>query len=117
MKTFVQEGGTITLTSPTGGLLSGQGFVVGNIFAVAAYDAAEGAEVEGVTQGVFTLPKAAGIIAEGAKVWWDDANKVIENATGAGLFPIGVAVNGGGGDSAATVDVRLDGIAVTAAAA
>ncbi|HEX2448465.1 MAG TPA: DUF2190 family protein [Methyloceanibacter sp.] len=116
MKNFVQDGVVLTLTSPTGGILAGQGFVVGNIFAIAAYDAIEGAEVEVVTRGVFILPKAAGIIAEGAKVWWNDTLKVVVNATGAGFFPIGVAV-AGAGDTDTTVRVKLDGIAVVAAAA
>lgn len=114
MKNFVQEGATITLTAPSGGVLSGQGFVVGNVFAVAAYDAAQGDDVEGVTKGVFTLPKSAGVIAEGAQVWWNDSGKTVENASAVGLFPIGTSV-GGAADGDATCKVRLDGVTVVAA--
>jgi predicted RecA/RadA family phage recombinase len=116
MRNFIQDGNVITLVAPTGGVLSGQGFVVGAIFAVAAYDAAQGDEVEGQVVGVFTLPKSSGVIAEGAQVWWDDSGKTVENASGAGLFPIGTCV-GGAADADPTARVRLDGVAVTAVAA
>ena len=115
MKNYVQPGDTITAAAPTGGLSSGDGAVVGAIFGVAAFDAAQGDPVELVTRGVFTLPKSAGVIAEGAQVWWDDTGKTCENATDTGLFPIGTCV-GGAADADATCQVRLDGIAVAAAA-
>jgi predicted RecA/RadA family phage recombinase len=111
-KNFRQPGETVTLTAPTGGVLSGDGFVVGNVFAVAAYDAVGGAEVEGTTVGVWTLPKATGVINEGARVWWDNSAKAVKAASATGLYPIGVAVAAA---ADATVDVRLDGIAVIAA--
>lgn len=116
MKNFVQEGNTVTLTAPTGGVLSGAGVVVGNLFGVAAYDAIEDAEVEVQVVGVFTLPKGAGVINEGAIVWWNNTAKAVSNVTGAGYFPIGVAVEGAL-DAGATVKVRLDGVAVVAAGA
>ncbi len=112
-KNFVQPGKAINLTTPTGGVSSGDGFVVGNIFAVAAYDATQGEEVEGVVVGVFELPKSVGVINEGAQVWWDDSAKTVENASGAGLFPIGICV-GGAASGDATCSVRLDGMAVAA---
>ena len=115
MKTYIQPGDTITATAPTGGLLSGQGAVIGAIFGVAAFDAAQGDPVELVTRGVFTLPKSAGVIEEGAAVWWDDAAKTVENASDTDLFPIGICV-GGAADDDATCAVRLDGVAVAAAA-
>ena len=114
MKNYRQPGDTITVTSPSGGLLSGQGVVVGAIFGVSSYDAAEGDEAEIAVTGVFTLPKSAGVIAEGAIVFWDDTGKTVENTTNTGLFPIGVCV-GGAGDTDATCNVRLDGVAVAAA--
>ncbi|BAQ17481.1 DUF2190 family protein [Methyloceanibacter caenitepidi] len=114
MKNYLQPGDTITATSPTGGLSSGEGAVVGAIFGVAAFDAAQGDEVELATRGVFELPKSAGVIAEGARVWWDDSGKTVENASDTGLFPIGTCV-GGAADAAATCKVRLDGVATVAA--
>jgi len=112
-KNYIQPGGTLTVTSPSGGLLSGQGVVVGAIFGVSAYDAAQGDEAEIVTEGVFELAKSAGVIAEGAIVWFDDTAKTVENLTGSGLFPIGVCV-GGAADADPTCKVRLDGVAVVA---
>ena len=50
--------------------------------------------------------------AEGAKVFWDNSAKTCK-ATGAGYFPIGVAVKAAGANDT-TVDVRLNGDAVTA---
>ncbi|HUU24084.1 MAG TPA: DUF2190 family protein [Methyloceanibacter sp.] len=114
MKNFVQPGDTITVIAPAGGLLSGDGAMIGDIFGVASYDAIATAEVELVTEGVFTLPKSAGVIAEGAQVWWDDSGKAISNVTGVGFFPIGVCV-GGAADADPTCKVRLDGVAVIAA--
>ena len=113
-KNYIQPGGTLTVTSPAGGLLSGEGAMIGDIFGVASYDAIATAEVELVTEGVFTLPKSAGVIAEGAQVWWDDSGKVISNVTSPGFFPIGVCV-GGAADADPTCNVRLDGTAVIAA--
>ena len=89
---FVQDGNVVTLTAPSGGVLCGAGLVVGNLFGIATYDAAQDTEVEVAVTGVFTLPKAAGVINEGARVWWNDTAKAISNVTGAGYFPIGVAV-------------------------
>jgi predicted RecA/RadA family phage recombinase len=110
---FIQDGNVITLTSPSGGLLSGDARVIGNVFGVAAFDAAQTAPVEMVTVGVFELPKAAGAISQGARVWWDNALHVIKNASASGLFPVGVAVEAAL-DAGATVKVRFDGVGVVA---
>ena len=106
MKNFVQDGHVVTVTAPTGGVLSGGGVLVGALFGVAAYTAAEGDDVKVVTVGVFDLPKAAGVIAAGAAVYWDDAAK---KATGtAAVNPlIGVATKAAASDGA-IVRVRLN---------
>lgn len=41
MKNFIQRGDMITVTAPTGGVTSGQGVLVGNLFGVAATTVAE----------------------------------------------------------------------------
>lgn len=75
MKNFVQYGDTISLIAPYA-LVSGTGFLVGALFAVAVFDAANGAPVEGRVEGVFTLPKtAAQAWTQGQKVYWDSVNK------------------------------------------
>lgn len=72
MKNYVQPGVNLTLIAPYA-LTSGQGFQVGNIFAVASNDAASGAEVVGVTEDVFDLTKAAAVTpAAGGLAYWDN---------------------------------------------
>lgn len=74
MRNFVQTGDVLSLTAPAA-LASGDGFLVGAIFAVACGAAASGALVEGRVSGVFELPKAAGAITQGANVYWDNTAK------------------------------------------
>lgn len=113
-KNGIQPGDMIAMTAPTGGIASGQGFVVGSLFGVAAKAAAEGEGVEVATRGVYVLPKEpTAVIALGDRVSWDDAAKQIK-LPAVGLYPVGIAteaaVNG-----AAVVRVRLDGVATAAA--
>ena len=61
---------------------------------------------------VVTMDSGA-VIALGDRVAWDDAEKRIV-LPGAGLYPVGIATLAAG-DSAATVTVRLDGIATVTA--
>ena len=76
MKNYIQEGRLITITAATGGVTSGQGVLVGNLFGVAAKTATEGESVEIATVGVYELPKlASAVIAAGARVAWDDTAK------------------------------------------
>lgn len=111
---FLKEGDVVTLTAPTGGIKSGEGFMSGALFAVAQYDAAEAAPVEGGIVGVWLLPKAGTPLtfAEGAAVFWDSATGTCK-ASAAGFFKIGAAVAAAGANDT-TVLVRLDGNSVTA---
>jgi predicted RecA/RadA family phage recombinase len=114
MKNFIQRGDVITVAAPTGGVTSGQGVLVGNLFGVVAKTAAEGESVEIAMVGVYELPKlASAVIAAAARVAWDDtAKEVVLPSTG--MVPIGVAT-AAAGNGAATVRVRLDGVATAAA--
>ena len=106
MKNFVQDGDTLTLTAPAA-LNAGDGFLVGTIFAVASEAAANGAAVEGATEGVFDLPKATGAITAGAKVYWDNTNKnVTTTATSNTLIGAATLAATSG---AATVRVKITG--------
>lgn len=109
MKNFVQEGETLTLTAPYA-VASGAMFKVGSILAVAANAAANGAAVEGMTEGVFDLVKVGSEAwAVGDKVYWDDTNKYLTK-TSAGNTLAGVAtavVGSGAGET--TGRVRLNG--------
>jgi predicted RecA/RadA family phage recombinase len=110
MKNFIQRGDMITIAAPIGGVTSGRGVLIGNLFGVAATTAAEGESVEIATVGVYELPKlASAVIAAGDKVSWDDTAKQV-NVPGAGRYPIGIAIEAAG-NGVTAVRVRLDGIA------
>lgn len=115
MRNFIQAGHNIDITAPTGGISSGDGVLIGSLFGVAQHDAAEGEAGVMTTTGVFEMPKlSTAVIAAGGKVSWDDSNARCD-APGTGKYPIGVAIEAAG-NGAATVKVRLDGIATAAAA-
>lgn len=110
MKNYVQDGDTVTLTAPYA-VASGAGMLVGSLFAVAAYAAASGAAVEGVTEGVFDLTALGTDTATvGAKAYWDDANKRI-TTTASGNSLVGVFLLAkANGDT--TARVRLNSVSV-----
>ena len=114
MKTYIQNGEVITVPAPAGGIASGEGAIIGNIFGIAAYAAAVGEPVELATTGVYLLPKAtAAVLTIGARAAWDNTAKNI-NLPGTGRFPVGlVTVDAGNGT--ASVAVRLDGVGTAAA--
>lgn len=75
MKNAVQEGDVITFAAPYA-VNSGDGFLVGSIFAVATTTAANGATVEGRTEGVFDLTTlGTDTPSAGTKAYWDNTNK------------------------------------------
>lgn len=107
MKNYVQKGENLTLTAPYA-VASGAGVKIGLIFGVAAGAAANGATVDVVTEGVFTLPKVStDVFAVGAAVYWDDTAKLITSTT-SGNTKVGVAVTAAANPSG-TVNVRLNG--------
>ena len=114
MKNFIQRGDMITVIAPTGGVTSGQGVLIGNLFGVAGITVAEGESVEIATAGVYELPKlASAVIAAGARVAWDDTAKQVV-LPGIGMVPIGIATLAAG-NGVTTVRVRFDGVAIEAA--
>jgi predicted RecA/RadA family phage recombinase len=89
-----------------GGILSGQGMLVGAFFRVAASDAAQNALVECETRGEFELPKdPAQAISAGARLFWDNTNRRL-TTTATGNFQVGIATVAAGA-SDATVRVML----------
>lgn len=114
-KNFVQPGDTLELTAPSGGVVSGGGYMIGKLFVVALTSAAAGDTFQGKTTGVFSLPKAASVTpAQGAVAFFDGSTGTVTGTSAAGLFPIGVfTVAPAGAD--ATAPVRLDGTATAAA--
>jgi predicted RecA/RadA family phage recombinase len=105
MRNFVQPGEVITLPAPTGGIKSGEAMLVGAIFGVASFDAAEAADVEVATVGVFELPKDGSVIAQGALLYWD-ASAAALTTTSTDNTLVGKAVAAAGG-SATTVRVLI----------
>jgi len=113
MKTFIQNGDVITVTAPTGGVTTGDGVIVGSMFGVAAFTAAEGEAVEIATRGVYVLPKEPTVvIAVGAQVAWNASAKQID-LPGTGLYPVGIAIEAAG-NGTTIVAVRLDGVGTAA---
>ena len=114
MKNHIQKGDVITVPAPAGGITSGEGMIVGNIFGIAAYTSAEGDPLELAITGVYKLPKAtAAVLTVGARVAWDNTAKNI-NVQGAGRFPVGIATEVAE-NGITSVAVRLDGVATVAA--
>lgn len=94
MKNYVQEGRALDLAAPSGGVVSGNGYLIGSIFGVAAVTAAAGTVVSFHTQGVFDLTSASGSgsdFAAGVKLYWDDSAKRVTKAASGNTF-IGHAV-------------------------
>jgi len=114
MKNYIQEGSIITVTTPTGGVVSDAGLIVGSLFGVALHSSAEGEALEVATEGVYRLPKvSAAVLAVGTRVAWDNTAKNI-NLLGAGRFPVGIATEAAG-NGTTIVAVRLDGVGTVAA--
>lgn len=111
MKNRVQPGHVLTFTA-AGPIKSGDGVAMGALFGVAATDAGTGEEFEAAVVGVYRLPKADDDIGPGDRLYWDAAEGEVttDDDTGANR-PIGAATEAAG-PSAATVAVRLDGVAV-----
>ncbi|MBF0187083.1 MAG: DUF2190 family protein [Magnetococcales bacterium] len=108
MKSWIQSGNTITATAPTGGLVSGEGVLIGSLFGVAVKDAAENDPVEICTTGVVDLPKlTADVVAVGDLLYWDDANGQL-TLTSTDNTLVGVAVQAADG-TVSLVRVRLNG--------
>jgi predicted RecA/RadA family phage recombinase len=108
MKNYVQSGGTLTLTAPTGGVVGGQGYLIGAVFVVAVASAAEGKPFAGKTIGVFEMAKtAAQAVTEGALIYWDNTNRLV-TTTSSGNTKIGAASQAALAADAAAL-VRLNG--------
>jgi predicted RecA/RadA family phage recombinase len=114
MRNMIQDGDVITAPAPYS-VNSGDAFLVGAFFAVALFSAAEGAPVEGITEGVFGCPKTPAAWAFGDRVYWDDANRVFTTEA-EGHTLVGVAVEAAAANSARGV-VLLDGVIRPAPAA
>lgn len=111
MKTLVQDGDVVPLTAPYD-VLSGRGFLVDGVFAVAMADALSGAAVEGRVRGVFDLVKIGSQAwTLGQTVHWDNTNKRLTGVA-AGNRRVGVAmaaVGSGAGETTGRVLLLPEG--------
>lgn len=109
---YKQPGHVLTLTAPSGGVVSGQGYIIGGIFVVALHDADETDPFEGQRVGVFTLAKNADEsgkdFAEGEAVFWDDTEKRLDK-TDAAFYPVGYVARAAD-STAETCELVLAGI-------
>ncbi len=108
MKNYIQQGNTLTFTAAAA-IASGDGVLQGALFGVAATSAAIGEDFEADLVGVFELPKAAGAITRGAKVYWNNGNSQV-TTTASGNTLIGAATEPAA-DGATSARVRLNGTA------
>lgn len=116
-RNFAQEGDTLTLIAPSGGVTAGLGYVIGSLFVVALTSAAEGAKFDGATEGVFTMAKNTGAsgkdFAAGEAIFWDNGSNKRWDKTASGLYQVGVAVEAAA-STAATVKVAINRRALAA---
>jgi len=109
MKNFIQDGNVLTLVAPSGGVVSGQPYLVGSIVAVACVTAAETVEFEGALCGVYEFTKVtADAPAQGAKAYLiAGSTEVGVTATGNKLIGtfIQAQINGD-----TTCVIRLNGV-------
>lgn len=91
MKNYIHSGEKLVLTAPAGGVSSGDGVQIGQLFVVAEHDAAAGESFTGVATGVHDLPRATGTAwSEGDPLYWDSVNGQVTLSSGSNL-PIGEA--------------------------
>lgn len=108
MKNFLQPGKVMTAIAPVGGVISGRPYLVGGLVGIATGSAAAGEQYELALEGVVKLAKAgATVIAQGAKVGWDDTAKLVV-AAGAGDYDLGHAFEAAG-NGPTSVAVKLLG--------
>jgi predicted RecA/RadA family phage recombinase len=112
MQNFLKPGHIITLTAPSGGVVSGTPYLIGKLLVIATNTVAQTLPFEAATDGVYSVTKAdTQAWAEGQNVYWDDTAKVFTTVS-AGNTRAGtalVAVGSGGGLT--TGVIRLNAIA------
>lgn len=108
-KTYIQDGETLRLTAPIGGVTNGVPILIGQFFGVPQQTALVGESFELMVEGVHSLPKPAGAgisFAEGDACYWDSAAKKITSVATGHSF-VGAATEAAGA-AASTVNVRLN---------
>lgn len=111
MKNCIGEGRIVSATAPVGGVVSGNAYLIANLFGLAITTAAAEVEFSFLTRGVVELPKkSADNLTKFLAVYWDNTNKEV-TLTAAGNTLIGVATSAAAA-STTKVTVRLNGVSV-----
>ena len=109
---YASAGEVLELTAPSGGVVSGVGYLVGSAFVIALGSAEETEKFRGQRVGKFTLPKATHAedkaFDEGEQVFWDPAENRVDK-TGQTHIPIGF-VESAADSTAETCEVVLAGV-------
>lgn len=113
MKYAVGNGHSLTLTAPSGGVVSGQLYIIGALPVVAQATVDEGELFAGLTTGEFEFPLAAVTVAEGDPAFYSASGHTVTDTSATGLWPIGTFTRADT-SGAARGRVRLDGIRATA---
>lgn len=87
---FVQEGKALNYTPSGADVASGDLVVIGTIAGIAKTDIADGKTGAVHISGVFSVAKASGAVAQGAKLYWNSSNSNL-TTTASGNTLVGVA--------------------------
>ncbi len=110
MKTYHQKGEVMTLTAPSGGVVSGVPLLIGSLFVVPMISAAEAELFSALAEGVVSYTKtSAQAWTECLKVYWNTStSKFDSDGTTGPLVGVAAAV----ADNPSTLGyVRLNGVA------
>jgi predicted RecA/RadA family phage recombinase len=92
MKNYVQPGEVLEYTAPTGGVVSGSAYKIGQILVVATVSVAAGEKFSALTEGVVELNKLdAEAWSEGWPIYWDPSPGHATSVTTSGTHLIGTA--------------------------
>lgn len=112
MKNYVESGEVLTLTAPSGGVVSGVAYKIGSLIVVATVTVAQTLPFAAIVTGVISYTKPGSQAwTEGVKVYWDNSAKKFTTTSGGNTLA-GVAAEAvGSGAGETTGKVRLDGVA------
>jgi predicted RecA/RadA family phage recombinase len=83
MRNFRGEGRTVRLTAPSGGVVSGLFYQIGDLIGCANYSAAVGQPFDMTVEGEYEVPKATGQAwTEGQIIYWDNAARNFTTTAG-----------------------------------